>query len=63
MTTADDQPKKLNGLYMSNEAQLKALAPEALLDLNNKGYLQACYLILASMGNMQKLLNLKKNLA
>ena len=63
MTMADGQPKNLNGLYMINEAQLKALAPEALLDLHNKGYLQACYLILASMGNMQKLLNLKKNLA
>ena len=57
---ADGEQKRFEGIYTVNEDKLKNLATEQVNELNNKGYLQACYLLLASMGNVQKLISLKR---
>ena len=55
-----EEQKRFDGIYTINEDKLKSLTAEQLCELNNKGYLQACYLLLASMGHVQKLINLKR---
>ncbi|TYK67219.1 SapC family protein [Colwellia echini] len=52
--------KRFDGIYTINEETLKQLSSEALKELNSKGYLQACYLLLASIGHVQKLITLKR---
>lgn len=56
----NSEEKRFDGIYTINEEKLKQLDSNTLADLNNKGYLQACYLLLASMGNIQKLIALKR---
>ncbi|WP_144207642.1 SapC family protein [Shewanella donghaensis] len=58
VTLANGQ-QKFDGLYVINEEQLAQLAPTTLVELHGNGYLQACYLMIASMGNLQKLIHLK----
>lgn len=60
---ADGEEKKFDGLFTINEDNLQQLSSELLQDFHKNGYLQACNLILASIGNVQKLINLKKNKA
>lgn len=55
------EKKYFDGIYTINADKLKQLNAEQLIELNQKGYLQACYLLLASIGNIQKLINLKNN--
>lgn len=57
----NNEEKRFDGIYTVNEVKLKQLDNNTLVDFNNKGYLQACYLLLASMGNIQKLIALKRN--
>lgn len=54
------EQKRFEGIYTVNETKLKQLPSDKLTEMNNKGYLQACYLLLASMGNVQKLIALKR---
>ena len=55
-----EEQKRFDGIYTINEDKLKSLTAAQVCELNNKGYLQACYLLLASMGHVQKLINLKR---
>ncbi|WP_111979913.1 SapC family protein [Algibacillus agarilyticus] len=54
------EQKRFDGIYTINETKLQQLTPQQLSELNSKGYLQACYLLLASMGHVQKLITLKR---
>lgn len=56
VTFEGEQPKRFEGIYTVSEKTLTELDAKTLQQLNSKGYLQACYVILASMGNMQKLI-------
>ena len=60
VTFKDGEEKRFDGIYTINENKLKQLTPEALKILHDKGYLQACYLLMASMGHVQKLITLKR---
>ena len=60
VTFKDGEEKRFDGIYTINETKLKQLTPEALKILHDKGYLQACYLLMASMGHVQKLISLKR---
>ena len=55
-----DSEQRFDGIYTVNEQALKALNGETLVTLNKKGYLQACYMLLASMGQVQKLVAMKR---
>ena len=52
--------KRFDGIYTVNENNLMQLSVDVLEELNSKGYLQACYLLLASIGHVQKLISLKR---
>ncbi|MEI8619197.1 SapC family protein [Pseudoalteromonas sp. B193] len=45
-----------SGLYAINEQALAQLDVRALKSLHEMGYLQACYMIIASTGHIQKLI-------
>lgn len=49
------------GAYTIAEEKLLALTGSALEQLNSSGFLSAAYYISGSLGNIQKLINLKKN--
>jgi hypothetical protein len=49
-----------SGLSTINEDRLKGLDGKSLLKLHQKGYLQHIYMIAASIGNMNNLINFKK---
>ena len=48
------------GLYTISAEKLRALNGEALLRLNKSGFLQGAFLVLASQGNVRKLINMKQ---
>jgi hypothetical protein len=50
----------LVGLYTVSEEKLAALDGDALARLNKAGFLQGAFLVLASMNNMKKLIELKQ---
>ncbi|AFV00532.1 SapC family protein [Simiduia agarivorans] len=53
------EQKRFAGFYSINEQRLQALAPDQLQAFYASGYLQASYLLLASAGNVQKLVAAK----
>jgi hypothetical protein len=56
----NEETKRFEGIYTINEEKLKQIDLDKLNSLHKQGYLQACYLLLASMGNVQKLIQLKR---
>lgn len=50
---------RLNGNYTINRDKLANLTGDELLRLNQSGFLAAAFLVTASLGNMQKLINIK----
>lgn len=52
--------RRFDGLYTVSEQKLRQMSDEAVKSLNGMGFLQACYLMLASLGNIQKLVE-KRN--
>lgn len=56
----DGEEKKFDGLYIINEDNLQELSGDKLQEFYSKGYIQACYLLMASMGHVQKLITLKR---
>lgn len=62
VTLAGDQQKSFEGFYSINENKLADLAGEELQQFHEKGYLQACHLMLASFGHIQKLITIKNSL-
>lgn len=61
VSLSGQQSRSFEGVYTINEKSLNRLTGEQLEPLIQNGYLQACHLILASMGNIQKLISLKRN--
>ncbi|WP_249314833.1 SapC family protein [Pseudoalteromonas sp. S1727] len=55
--TQHGEKQTYTGLYAINEQALAELSTEALKSLHEMGYLQACYMIIAATGHIQKLLN------
>lgn len=59
----DDGPQyRLAGFYTINEERLAALPGDVLERLNRTGYLQAIYMVLASMPNFRALIERKNRL-
>jgi hypothetical protein len=58
---SDEEHYDLVGLYTISEERLRALDGEALVQLNRSGLLHGAYLVLSSMNNMKKLIDLKQN--
>lgn len=56
------EKKSLDGLYGIDEQKLNELSGDDLQEFHSKGYLQACYMIIASLGRIQSLIDIKNNL-
>lgn len=56
----NEKQQNIEGIYTVNKEKLAALSGQQLEDFHQKGYLQACYLLQASMGNIQKLIHYKQ---
>ncbi|MEP5765175.1 MAG: SapC family protein [Halieaceae bacterium] len=50
---------RLHGFHTIHEEKLAALDPALLADFNRRGILQACYMVIASMANIPRLIALK----
>jgi len=59
ITFADGEQKTYDGIYTVHDEKLSELEGEVLQSLHDRGFLQASFLILASMGHVQKLIKLK----
>lgn len=59
ITFADGEQKTYDGIYTVHDEKLSELEGEVLQSLHERGFLQASYLLLASMGHIQKLIQLK----
>lgn len=49
----------LRGLYTISEEKLRALDGNALFELNRAGFLQGAFLVMTSLNNMKKLIDMK----
>lgn len=49
----------LRGLYTVSEEKLRGLSGDALFQLNSAGFLQGAFLVIASLNNMKKLIDMK----
>lgn len=49
----------LRGLYTVSEEKLRGLSGDALFQLNSAGFLQGAFLVVASLNNMKKLIDMK----
>jgi len=58
---SEEEHYDLVGLYTISEERLRALDGDALVRLNRSGLLHGAYLVLSSMNNMKKLIDLKQN--
>jgi hypothetical protein len=59
ITFANGEKKSLQGLYIINADKLDNLKGEVLEELHSRGFLQACYMMVASMGQVTKMVNMK----
>jgi hypothetical protein len=59
LTFSNGQKQQLAGFYTIHEDNLAALPAEVLGQLQQKGYLQAIYMVIASQANIRHLLQLK----
>lgn len=55
--------KAINGAYIINEERLNSLSNEAFLELKEKRYLPVIYAHLTSLGQMERLVSIKDELA
>jgi hypothetical protein len=60
-TKVATETKNFDGLYVINEKKLARLSGDLLAQLHKNGYLQACYLMMASIGQIQKLIQLRNS--
>lgn len=56
----DEAGYKLEGLYTISRERLAALDGESLHKLNSAGFLEGAFLVLASLGNIHRLVSLKQ---
>jgi hypothetical protein len=59
ITLDNGQKHQMIGFYTINEEKLSALEATTLFKLQQQGYLQAIYMVLASQSNIRKLIQLK----
>ena len=59
ITLNDQSENKMLGFYTINEDKLNTLSALTLADLQEKGYLQAIYMAIASQSNIRHLMNRK----
>ena len=59
ITFANGEKKSLQGLHIINADKLDKLKGEVLEELHSRGFLQACYMMVASMGQVTKMVNMK----
>jgi hypothetical protein len=55
----DEEQYDLRGMYTISEERLAKLDGDALFKLNSAGFLQGAFLVLASLNNMKKLIDMK----
>lgn len=55
----DEEQYDLLGMYTISEEKLRALDGDSLLRLNKAGYLQGAFLVLASLSNVARLIDMK----
>jgi hypothetical protein len=53
------EPRKVSGMYTLNERKLKELTQEQQLELLKEDYLPACYIIMASLFQVHRLMGLR----
>lgn len=58
----DGSENRMSGFYTINEERLKELKPEHLAMLNRRGYLEAIYMVIASMSHLPDLIDRKNRL-
>lgn len=58
----DGSEHRLSGFYTINEESLAGLKGDDLVILNNNGYLEAIYMVIASMSNIPTLVDMKNEL-
>ncbi len=56
---ANDEKLKISGFQTINAEKLNQLSGEALEELSRNGFLQAAYFVVASLSNIQKLIDIK----
>jgi len=59
VTFANGQKKSFKGLHAIDPIKLSELKGEALEQLHSRGFLQACYMMIASMGQVTKMIKMK----
>lgn len=59
ITFADGEQKRFEGLYNISEEKLHELTGDKLEQLHKRGFLEACTLMMASMGQVQRLIDLR----
>lgn len=59
---ANHQSQRVEGLYTVDEARMKSLSPEALVELHSLHYLAPIYTMLASLGHVYSLIERKNAL-
>lgn len=55
----DEEQFNLRGLYTVSEEKLRQLNGDALFKLNSAGFLQGAFLVIASLNNVKKLIDMK----
>lgn len=55
----NDQKTRLNGLYTIDQEKLASLSSEHIVELHSSGWLQAIYTMVASLGQIYPLIDLK----
>lgn len=59
LTLADGEIYRIQGCFAINRERLQSLTAENVAKLHAAGYLEGAYLILASLNNVKKLINIK----
>jgi hypothetical protein len=59
MTFVNGEKRSLQGLYIINADKLDGLKGEVLQEFHSRGFLQASYMMVASMGQITKMINMK----
>lgn len=59
VTLNNGEEKRFDGVYTIHEDNFQALSSDVLASFHTSGYLQACYMLKMSVGNIQKMIVLK----
>lgn len=59
ITFANGAKKSLQGIYTLNADKVAELKGEVLEEMQSRGFLQACYMMVASMGQVTKMIKMK----